>query len=163
MNQMLSVPKRRMWLRAALAMIYALALSSSAAAGPSKIVRGEASGNITSQEFCSATELCQESTVAGQATQIGQFVGNLSERVDLLTGTYTGTGLFTTSTGDTLSTESKGNVTPPSPGGRVFFAEDHEIVGGTGRFAAATGEIHVVGTADADGNVRVWIVGSLSK
>ena len=76
MNQMLSVPKRRMWLRAALAMIYALALSSSAAAGPSKIVRGEASGNITSQEFCSATELCQESTVAGQATQIGQFVGN---------------------------------------------------------------------------------------
>jgi hypothetical protein len=106
---------------------------------------------------------CQTSRVSGEATQIGSFVGNLSERVDLTTGTYTGTGLFTTPTGDTFSTESAGNVTPPAPDGSVLFIETHQIVGGTGAFAATTGQIHVVGTADGVGNVHVWILGKISK
>jgi hypothetical protein len=163
MNEMLSVPKRTALLRATLALVCALAISSPAAAGPFKPVKGEASGNITSQFFCAPMVLCQTSTVSGQATQIGNFVGELSEVVDLTTGTYTGSGSFTTSLGDTFSTESTGNVTSPFPDGSVLFVETHQIVSGTGRFAAATGQIVVVGSADAVGNVRVLIVGQISK
>jgi hypothetical protein len=161
--KMLSVHKRALFLRATLAVVCALGLSSRVAAGPERVVKGAASGSITFRDYCSPTELCQESTVAGQATQLGNFVGTLSERVDLNTGNYTGTGFFTTANGDTLSTAHTGSVRPSGQDGAVFFTETHEIVTGTGRFAGATGSFHVEGTADAAGAVSVVIQGSITK
>jgi hypothetical protein len=161
MNTMPSIHKRALLLRATLAFVCAFGLSSGVAAGPDRIVKGSASGTITFHEFCSLTELCQESTVTGQATQLGRFVGTLSERVDLGTGTYTGTGFFTTANGDTLTTAHTGSATLPDQDGRVLFIETHEIVSGTGRFAGATGDFHVEGTASAAGEVSVAIQGSI--
>jgi hypothetical protein len=143
--------------------IGAVSFAHQAQADQAKPVKAIATGQITSQAFCSLTEVCQETVVSGIATQLGQFSGYLSERVDITTGTYTGTAVFTTVNGDTISTEFEGQVTPPDGSGRVFFAEHHVVVAGTGRFANATGELNVTGTADAAGKIGIVGVGTLQK
>jgi hypothetical protein len=143
--------------------LVALFFASDALAAQRKIVEASASGNIVSQSFCSATEVCQVAVVNGIATQLGPFVGTLSERVDVTNGTYTGSAIFTTTDGSTITTEYTGNVTPPDPQGRVYFVETHEVVSGTGRFAGSTGNLHVLGTADAAGKIQIVGLGTLSK
>jgi hypothetical protein len=149
-------------LRIVMVFIGAVSFSHQAQADQAKL-KAYATGNITSQVFCSATEVCQEAIVSGFATLLGQFTGHLFERVDITTRTYTGTGVFTTANGDTISTEYDGQVTPPDENGRVFFFEDHVVVGGTGRFATATGELNVTGTADATGQIIVVVMGTLER
>jgi hypothetical protein len=137
--------------------------ASSALAASRKIIEASASGQIVSQTFCSPTEVCQQAIVNGFATQLGAFVGTLSERVDVTDGTYTGSAVFTTTDGSTISTQYTGNVTPPDQQGRVYFVEAHQVVGGTGRFAGSSGNLHVLGTADAAGKIQIVGLGVLSK
>jgi hypothetical protein len=84
---------------------FVLLCAAGALAGPSKVVKAYASGEIVSQTPCSATEVCQETQVAGTATVLGRFAGVLSERVDITNGSYAGTGVFTMSDGSTITTE----------------------------------------------------------
>ena len=70
------------------------------------------------------------------------------ERLNTLDGTYTGATTLTTPNGDTLRTTSTGLFTPPDENGLTFYVEHHETVEGTGRFAGATGEFDISGTAD---------------
>lgn len=148
---------------AALTSCVVVLFTSSALAGPAKLVQAYASGAIVSQQFCSATEVCQQATVSGTATVLGHFVGTLSERVDVGNGTYTGSAVFTTSDGSTIATEYTGQVTPPNQQGRVFFSESHEVVSGTGKYANASGNLNVLGTADAAGQIQIVGIGTLSK
>lgn len=142
---------------------FVLLFSSHAVAGPAKSINAYATGAITAQEFCSETEVCQEAHVTGTATRLGRFVGVLLERVDITNGTYTGTGVFTTSDGSTIRTEYTGEVTPPASDGRVFFVESHHFTGGTGQWANASGDLQVYGTADGAGQVQIVGTGTLSK
>jgi len=150
-------------LKALLSIALVCGFAIQASAATTKPVIAQASGQIVSQEFCSATEVCQVAVVTGSATQLGAFVGVLNEKVDITTGNYTGTATFTTTNGDTISTEYTGFVTPPNQQGRVFFVEDHTVTSGTGRFANATGNLNVIGTADALGRIQIVGVGSLTR
>jgi hypothetical protein len=143
--------------------LWALAFTVPAFAQTEKVVEAAARGQIVSQNLCSATEVCQETQLTGVATHIGRISGLLSERVDLTTGTYSGTAVFTTPDQSTIATEYTGNVTPPDQTGRVFFFEQHDVVGGTGRFAGADGTLDVAGTGDAAGAFQIVGVGTLSN
>jgi hypothetical protein len=142
---------------------FVLLFAAGALAGPVKIITARASGQIVSQIPCSPTEVCQETQVAGTATVLGYFVGVLSERVDITNGTYAGTGLFSMPDGSTISTEYTGQVTPPDQDGRASFVESHQVVDGTGKYANASGNLDVVGTADAALRIQIVGVGTLSK
>jgi hypothetical protein len=163
MRQLIRQSTRNRVLKAALSTGFMLAFASQAFAGPRKPVQVYAAGSITNQYFCSATEVCQEATVTGTATQLGRFTGVLFERVDVTAGTYTGSAVFTTADGSSIKTEYTGVVTPPDEKGRVFFFEDHDVVGGTGQYATATGDLRVLGTADAAGKIQIVGSGSLAK
>ena len=120
-----------------------------------------ASGSIVSQEFCSPTEVCQVALISGRATQFGAFAGVLSERVDLQTGTCTGTGKFH------VQRREHDQHRVPGPGGL-------DAVRGGSLFRTApdrrrdrpvweaTGQLAVAGLADATGKVSVIGVGRLS-
>jgi hypothetical protein len=55
--------------------------------------------------------------------------------------------IFTAANGDELHATNVGSNTPTGPG-TIRFTGITTIVGGTGRFANATGELSVEGTAD---------------
>lgn len=121
-----------------------------------------ATGSIVSQDQCSATEVCQQSVVSGQATRLGNLTGILNERVNVFTGAYTGTAVFTITSGGTIETTYVGQVIP-NPDGSAVFTESHVVVSATGRFTGMTGTLHVVGTASATGQLTIDGVGTLSR
>ena len=157
------VALRRVAIAISLCMTGLLAISERTAAAPGKSFTAVATGQIVVQFPCSATDICQEAHVEGQATRIGQFTGILFESVNVTTGTYTGTATFTTPNGDSLSTTYTGTVSPPDSQGGVSFLEDHDIVGGTGKYDGVEGDLQVSGTADALGRVSIVGTGTLSK
>jgi hypothetical protein len=150
-------------LKALLSLTCVLGFAGQASAATTRLVVAQASGQIVAQQFCSPTEVCQETQVTGYATQLGSFTGVLLERVDITTGNYTGTAIFTTASGDSITTEYTGFVTPPDADGNVVFVEDHHVVAGTGKFRNATGNLHVVGTANASGQIQIVGVGTLTR
>lgn len=83
----------------------------------------------------------------GQAQAMGRskaFTDN--ETVNLLTGAGTATFTLTAANGDTLVLESIFQNTVPDAGGAFTFGGDYEVLGGTGRFAGATGSGTVSGS-----------------
>jgi hypothetical protein len=82
----------------------------------------------------------------GNSTQLGRFTYDNPHTVNLLTRHGCGTWTFTAANGDTLTSAGCGDATVVSgtpPFAVLSIAEDYEITGGTGRFAAATGSYHV--------------------
>jgi hypothetical protein len=139
-----------------------LLLSGDALAGPQKTVKVTASGQIVSRAPCPDTaELCQDVQVTGIATVLGRVTGVLSDRVDPF-GHYTGTGVFTTADGSTITTEFEGQVIP-NQDGTASFMETHTIVDGTGQYENASGELDLTGTADAFGHLDVQGTGTFIK
>ena len=138
-------------------------LAASALAGPQKTVRVTASGQIVSSDPCPGPPagLCQDVQVTGIATVLGRVRGELSELVDS-TGHYTGTGVFTTADGSTISTEFEGQVIP-NQDGTASFAETHTIVDGTGQYENSSGDLELTGTADATGHLEVVGTGTFIK
>ena len=163
MNELHSLSLRGRILRIIASSGFVLLFAASALAGPAKLVTASASGQIVSQVFCGATEVCQEVHVTGTATVLGRFTGVLTEVVDITNGTYAGTGVFTMSDGSTITTEFAGQVTPPDRNGRAMFAESHQIVDGTGKYATASGNLQVVGISDAALNIQIVGVGTLTR
>jgi len=138
-------------------------LAASALAGPQKTVRVSASGQIVVSEPCldPPAGLCQDVQVSGIATGLGRVRGELSERVDPF-GHYTGTGVFTTADGSTISTEFEGQVMP-NQDGTASFTETHTIVDGTGQYENSSGELILTGTGDALGHLDVSGTGTFIK
>ena len=76
----------------------------------------------------------------GTATQLGQFTVSIPHTVNVVTRTATGTYLFTAANGDTLTATFTGESAPTAEDPTVLaITETATIVGGTGRFAGATG------------------------
>ena len=142
---------------------FVLSFAGEALAGPEKTVKVTATGQIVSREFCSATELCQEVHVTGNASQIGRVSGVLFERVDVTTGRYAGTGVFTTPDGSTITTQFAGQAGIPDQDGRTPFAESHQVVSGTGQFENASGSLDLQGTGDANGQLVIVGIGTFIK
>jgi hypothetical protein len=75
----------------------------------------------------------------GHATHLGRFTYTFEFVVDLLTGIGVGSAEFTAANGDSFSTEVTGLGVPAETPGVNHVVEEHTIVGGTGRFAGASG------------------------
>lgn len=163
MRTLRALTVRRSVLRIVVSSAVILSLATGAVAGPQKVVKVDATGQIVFRQFCSLSELCQNVQVTGTASHLGRFTGVLSERVDLATGKYAGTGVFTMANGSTITTEFAGDVAPPDQNGDVFFAESHQMVDGTGQYENASGDLDLSGTADAEGKLSIVGVGTLNK
>jgi hypothetical protein len=83
--------------------------------------------------------------LTGNATHLGRFTLKGPHRVNLATtpATATGTFEFTAANGDTLMASFTGLGTPTATPGIASIVETATIVGGTGRFAGATGRFIV--------------------
>jgi hypothetical protein len=75
----------------------------------------------------------------GNATQLGEFTLAIPHTVNRVTHTAVGTYEFTAANGDTLSASFTGKATPTATPGVLYIEETATIIGGTGRFAGATG------------------------
>jgi hypothetical protein len=85
----------------------------------------------------------------GNATHLGKFTYEFPHTVNFGSIPPMGDGLyfFTAANGDTLEAEFTGYSTPVEPG-VVFVVEEATIIGGTGRFAGASGEFTVMRFVD---------------
>jgi hypothetical protein len=78
----------------------------------------------------------------GNATHLGQFEWMLDVQINITipsATTATGTGLLTAANGDSVFTEFTASAVDTATPNVIFITEVHTIIGGTGRFAAATG------------------------
>jgi hypothetical protein len=82
--------------------------------------------------------------LSGQATHLGRFDEMLVHFLDFDTLAFTGFAEFTAANGDTFRTEFSGQAYPTDDRDWVTFDVTHTIVGGTGRFAGATGTLYGV-------------------
>jgi hypothetical protein len=164
MSQRLTYVGRKRLLVVAFALVSIFGFSGIANANDEIRFVARASGQIVSQEPCGPelTHVCQTVLIAGHATKLGAFTAVVFEDVDLATGTYTGTAVFTLKKG-TVTTEYVGVVSPPDAEGNVVFTENHDIVGGTGSFEGATGKLFTLGTASATGEISIIAAGVLNK
>jgi hypothetical protein len=82
-------------------------------------------------------------TEAGTATHLGRFTATSEDRVNTTNNTATGSFNFTAANGDRLWTTTVGteNEFVPPNVSKVTFAAT--IVGGTGRFAGASGQLTI--------------------
>jgi hypothetical protein len=104
---------------------------------------------LTSGEIVPPT-LTVTGTAEGTATHLGRFTATSVDVVDQPTATSTGTFNFTAANGDQLFTTTAGGqdaFTPPNVSHVTLVAT---IVGGTGRFAAATGTFTMQQTSIID-------------
>jgi hypothetical protein len=97
-------------------------------------------GTITANEsfVIVGSNLLSSGTAEGTAAQLGRFSATYSPVVDLLTGAAAGTFNIIAANGDQLSGTFTGQGVPGEPG-TSSITELVTIVGGTGRFANATG------------------------
>jgi hypothetical protein len=143
------------------------AASPAGASDKPKYINARATGQIISQGACpdSTPETpltCQTATITGNVSHIGRITGVLNETISA-DGSYTGEAVFTTPNGDTFTTAYRGQVLEPQPDGAVRFVEWHELVGGTGRFAESSGNLFVLGSATASGQIAIEGTGALVR
>ena len=114
-------------------------LTTTALAGPhtkEKHFRGKVSSFETAQFV--GTTMFVDGSGTGQGTHLGRFTYNYEFTVDLPTLDAVGSAEFVAANGDSFTTTI--TATASGPPGFAHVIETHTIVGGTGRFAGATGE-----------------------
>jgi hypothetical protein len=99
----------------------------------------------------------------GYATQLGRFTVEDGGTIDLFgTGWFSGSYTLTAANGDTMSGTFAGGLTGPDT-----FHTSGPIVGGTGRFAGATGEVTfdgvVVEATASSATVNNTLTGTISS
>ena len=115
-------------------------LITTALAGPhtkEKHFQGKVSSFETAQFV--GTTMFVDGSGTGQGTHLGRFTYNYEFTVDLPTLDAVGSAEFVAANGDSFTTTITPTVSDGAPG-FAHLIETHTIVGGTGRFAGATGE-----------------------
>jgi len=79
----------------------------------------------------------------GTATYLGRFTLVAPHVVNQATRVGIGTFLLTAANGDTITADFAGLATVVEPPNVISISETATVTGGTGRFAGATGSIHV--------------------
>jgi len=126
------------WSRAVLMVATALGLDGSADAGDLVPFKGNLSGIVSHYSVNPTTDSVLVSGT-GNATMLGEFTVSVPHLVDLPTRTAAGRYEFTAANGDTVIAEFTGQAQPTATPGFIYIVETATIVGGTGRFAGATG------------------------
>lgn len=100
----------------------------------------------------------------GTATHLGRFDLDVPHVVNPVTRTAVGQYRFVAANGDRLNADFTGQSTP-IPDTTFLFIEEHAtIVGGTGRFASATGSFTAYRLFDtAAGTTVGWFDGAISR
>jgi hypothetical protein len=115
---------------------------------------------------CPPTILTISGTIAGDATHIGRFTGTSEDSINTAATQSTGTLNLTAANGDRIFTTTVGQETGFQPPNVSFVMQTATIVGGTGRFAGATGTFTVefvqtidfaAATASGTGSFEGWI------
>jgi hypothetical protein len=116
---------------------------------------GETSGTVNCPPTCPPTLLTVSGSHSGEATHLGRFTATSVDVVNLASTASTGTFTFTAANGDQLMTETTGSEDEFIPPNISRVTLTATIVGGTGRFAAATGTftLRFTGTIDFAWNV----------
>lgn len=83
----------------------------------------------------------------GHATHLGAYAYKATECF-ASSGTFAGSATLTAANGDTIMGTYQGQVSGTNDPDVLAYQEDLELSGGTGRFAGATGTLHVVGAAN---------------
>ena len=156
--------KRMKALSAALALGVALS-SSVPVLAQGKPIKVSGTGQIVARDLCPGTTtfLCQTAVVTGVGQRLGAFTAVFSDQINLIDGTYTGTGLITVTDGSTFTTSVFGQSSPPDENGVVAFVEVHTVVSGTGQYVGSSGQITIAGTADASGHLVISGTGTFDK
>ncbi len=89
----------------------------------------------------------QVDTGSCQLSHLGRAEFTSDKVIRLAAGTQTTEATFTAANGDVLRAVGAG-TSAPSGAGRVSFTATLTFVGGTGRFAQATGQVRTEGTAN---------------
>jgi hypothetical protein len=121
----------------ALAVVAILGLTGPVAAGEQVPFKGSFEGDVTVRPAPPLLSVLVDAT--GNATHLGQFTLDIPHFVNPANGTAIGTYEFTAANGDTLIAEFHGVATPTAMPGVLYIEETATIIGGTGRFAGATG------------------------
>jgi hypothetical protein len=103
----------------------------------------ETRGAVNCPPTCPPTVLTITGTETGTATMLGRFAAASVDTVDIATATATGTMNFTAANGDRLMTTTIGGQDEFIPPNISSVRTVATIVGGTGRFANATGTFTV--------------------
>lgn len=104
---------------------------------------GESSSVINCPPTCPPTTLTINGVRKGTATHLGAFTATIEDAVDLATATATGTFNLTAANGDQLFTMTSGGEDEFIPPNVSRVTSIATVVGGTGRFANASGTFTV--------------------
>ncbi len=85
---------------------------------------------------------------SGKATHLGRYTYSSHECFNPATGAFAGSATITAANGDTILGTYAGQVFGTDDPDVIGYEEELTITGGNGRFAGATGELHVVGWAN---------------
>ena len=99
---------------------------------------------------CPPTILIATGEATGIASHLGRFTATFVDTVDLAAATGTGTFNFTAANGSQLFTETTSGEDSFTPPNISHVAYNATIVGGTGRFAGATGTLTIESTSKID-------------
>jgi hypothetical protein len=111
---------------------------------------GNTAGAVNCPPACPPTILTLSGSHTGEATSLGRFTATSVDEVTMASATSTGTFRFTAANGDQLFTETVGAEDEFIPPNTSRVTVSATIVGGTGRFAAATGRATVRTTSAID-------------
>jgi hypothetical protein len=136
-------------------LLLTLALAGCDAAAPDAVIAPAAPRLLTAR--CEVTFIApppplpavvrQTDTGTCQMRDIGPVNIAGVQNIDFAAGTQYGERTFTAANGDVLRATHVGTSAPSGPG-LIGFDATLTFVGGTGRFANATGQAHGVGTAN---------------
>ena len=122
----------------ALAVVAVLGLTRPVTAGEPVPFKGSLEGVVSHTPVDAQTDsVLVEAT--GAATLLGQFAVSVPHLVDLPTRTAAGYYEFTAANGDKVYAEFTGVATLTATPGVLAIRETATIIGGTGRFAGASG------------------------
>ena len=107
-------------------------------------------GTLNCPPTCPPTTLRVDGVEEGTATHLGRFTAVSVETVDLASATATGTMDFTAANGDRLLTTTTGGEDQFVPPNISHVTIAATVVGGTGRFAGATGTLTIRHVTEID-------------
>ena len=121
----------------ALAVIAVLGRAATVAADEQVPFKGSYAGDVTVTPAPPSLSVLVEAT--GNATELGLFTLDIPHLVNPTDHTASGFYEFTAANGDTVIAKFTGNAMPTAIPGVLYIEEMATIIGGTGRFAGATG------------------------
>ena len=159
-------PVKRFSASIGLALLLLVALALPVSAGDQRPIRGQFTGSgVDVGQRCPGA-LTIGFAIDGTLSHLGRMTGDGSNCTEFTLGTgsvaiWDGIATISAADGSTLILSYEGQQGPPANGSAAFVHSD-SVVGGTGRFANATGQLTVQGLIDFSAFPDVTVSGTVS-